>query len=95
MSRTREYFADARAVELTRNPTGLAGALRKIAVNPAKLKTASVATAHLFVADPLKRKVNEGTSWFSSLWSTHPPVYMRIAILENRQPEEVQAELFS
>ncbi|AKI97694.1 peptidase M48 [Kosmotoga pacifica] len=93
VSRAREYFADARAVELTRNPVGLAGALRKIALKSKKLKTASTATAHLFITDPLKRKVNEKVTAFASLFSTHPPIYMRIAVLENRPPEEVKEEL--
>jgi heat shock protein HtpX len=94
VSRTREFFADARGVELTRNPSGLANALRKIAKNSKKLKVATVATAHLFIADPLKRKVNEKTSKLSSLFSTHPPIYMRIAVLENRDPEEVKKEIY-
>jgi len=93
VSRTREYFADARSVELTRNPVGLASALRKIATVSKKLPTANTATAHLFIADPLKRKVNEKSSAFASLFSTHPPIYKRIATLENRSPEEVKKEL--
>ncbi|KUK86959.1 MAG: Protease HtpX-like protein [Mesotoga infera] len=82
VSRTREYFADARAVELTRNPSGLASALRKIVTSSAKLQTANVATAHLFISDPLKRKINNKTSFFASLWSTHPPIAMRRRVIE-------------
>ncbi len=93
VSRTREYFADARAVELTRNPSGLASALRKIVTSSAKLQTANVATAHLFISDPLKRAINNRTSFFASLWSTHPPIAMRISILENRPLTEIEAEL--
>ncbi|MDD5682866.1 MAG: M48 family metalloprotease [Mesotoga sp.] len=93
VSRTREYFADARAVELTRNPSGLANALRKIVTSSAKLQTANVATAHLFISDPLKRGINNRTSFFASLWSTHPPIAMRISILENKTLTEIEAEL--
>ena len=93
VSRTREYFADARAVELTRNPAGLSRALRKIATSSAKLQTANVATAHLFISDPLKRRINNKTSFFASLWSTHPPIAMRISILENKTLTEIEAEL--
>ncbi len=95
VSRTREYFADSRAVELTRNPAGLSGALRKIWKESEKMKTASVATAHLFVSDPLKRKVNDRVSFFANLFSTHPPVCSRIAVLENRPEEDVRVELYS
>lgn len=93
VSRTREYFADSRAVELTRNPSGLSSALRKIWSGSEKMKTASVATAHLFVSDPLKRKLNNRTSFISNLFSTHPPIHSRIAILENRSEEDVRNEL--
>ncbi|RLL91259.1 hypothetical protein BG32_12730, partial [Mesotoga sp. HF07.pep.5.2.highcov] len=93
VSRTREYFADARAVELTRNPLGLSRALRKIVTNSAKLQTANVATAHLFISDPLKRRINNKSSFFASLWSTHPPIAMRISILENRSLKEIEDEL--
>ncbi|PIJ60873.1 M48 family metalloprotease [Mesotoga sp. H07.pep.5.3] len=93
VSRTREYFADARAVELTRNPSGLSRALRKIVTSSAKLQTANVATAHLFISDPLKRRINNKSSFFASLWSTHPPIAMRISILENRSLKEIEDEL--
>lgn len=96
VSRTREYLADAKGVELTRNPKGLSGALRKIAkvqkVKP-KVKNATIATAHLFISDPLKRKVNEKEGFFADLFSTHPPIHKRIALLENVPPETVLREL--
>lgn len=76
ISRRRELLADATAVELTRNPLGLAGALQKIADDPAKLRMGNRATAHLYIANPL-RKVKE----VSGLFDTHPPIQQRIAIL--------------
>ncbi len=55
VSRRREYLADASAVELTRNPLGLARALTRIASDPAPLRHANRATAHLYIANPLKK----------------------------------------
>ena len=54
VSRQREYLADASAVELTRNPLGLT-ALRKIDADPHDLRTANRGTAHLFIANPIKK----------------------------------------
>jgi heat shock protein HtpX len=76
VSRRREYLADASAVELTRNPLGLARALDRIARDPGKLKHANRATAHLYIANPLK-KSKEVTGVFD----THPPISERIKIL--------------
>lgn len=76
VSRRREYLADASGVELTRNPVGLARALHKIAANPAPLRHANRATAHLFIENP-RRKDKE----YSGIFDTHPPVRQRIAIL--------------
>jgi len=96
VSRTREYLADAKAVELTRNPKGLANALRKIAKvqkGKGKIKNATIATAHLFISDPLKRSVNNKEGFFANLFSTHPPIHKRIALLENVPAEIVLKEL--
>jgi heat shock protein HtpX len=76
ISRRRELLADATAVELTRNPLGLAGALQKIAADPAQLRMANRATAHLYIANPL-RKVREA----AGLFDTHPPIQQRIDLL--------------
>ena len=74
VSRKREYLADASGSLLTRYPEGLASALEKIAQSPAKLQTASKATAHLFISNPFKGK-------FAGAFSTHPPIQDRIAKL--------------
>lgn len=76
VSRRREYLADASAVELTRNPLGLARALNDIAADPRALKVANRATAHLYIENPLK-KTREATGVFD----THPPVRERIRVL--------------
>lgn len=89
MSRRREYLADQSAVELTRNPEGLAKALEKIAADPDELRLANRGTQHLFIINPIKaakahkRKAcgkklkKEKDSW----WSTHPPLAKRLKIL--------------
>lgn len=75
ISRKREFLADASGVLLTRYPEGLARALEKISQDPTPLKTASNATAHLFIANPFRGKK------LSSLFLTHPPMAERIKIL--------------
>jgi len=81
VSRNREYFADATAAQLTRNPGALASALEKIdsAVEPTK--SIAKSAAHLCIADPLGRKVNEKEGALANLFGTHPPIRMRIARL--------------
>lgn len=80
-SRKREYLADAGAVELTRNPMGLASALRKLAGDDEPLvDTANRGTAHLFIINPL-RKMRRSHQKASSLFCSHPPVEDRIARL--------------
>lgn len=81
VSREREYLADASGAELTRNPLSLASALQKIdaAVEP----TASIkqGVAHLCIADPRGRKLNESEGAFANLFGTHPPIARRIELL--------------
>jgi heat shock protein HtpX len=78
VSRQREYLADASAVELTRYPQGLANALRKLQGDAAVLKSANRGTAHLFIANPIKKFQERADSPFAS----HPPLKDRIARLE-------------
>jgi len=80
-SRQREYLADAGAVELTRNPQGIASALAKLARDPEPLvDTANRGTAHLFIVNPL-RKMHDSHQSLNSVFSSHPPVQERVARL--------------
>jgi heat shock protein HtpX len=80
-SRQREYLADAGAVELTRNPEGLASALVKLADDPEPLvDTANRGTAHLYIVNPL-RAMREARQALDSAFSSHPPIQDRIARL--------------
>src|SRR5439155_22162530 len=78
VSRQREYLADASGVELTRNPLGLAHALRKIDADPYALKTANRGIAHLFIANP----VTKFEAMAESAFASHPPTKDRTARLE-------------
>jgi heat shock protein HtpX len=78
VSRQREFLADASGVELTRNPLGLASALRKIDADPDVLEGANRGTAHLYISNPVKTFEARA----SSLFSSHPPIAERIARLE-------------
>lgn len=81
VSRQREYFADASAAELTRNPGALASALEKIDAAAEPTRAIKKGTAHLCIADPLERKVNQKEGFFAELFATHPPVLKRVALL--------------
>jgi Zn-dependent protease with chaperone function len=76
ISRQREYLADASAVQFTRDPAGIAGALKKIGgqeygstVKAGKAGEAS----HMFFADG---------GMFSYGFATHPPLDVRIKAIE-------------
>jgi heat shock protein HtpX len=78
ISRKREFLADANGALLTRYPSGLASALKKLSADREPLEAANKATAHLYIVNPLKNikgRVNK-------LFSTHPPIEERIAALE-------------
>jgi len=81
VSRRREYQADATAVELTRNPEGLARALEKIAASEFPLRAATRGTAHLFIVSPLRQRARTAADSWSALLATHPPLAQRIALL--------------
>ena len=81
ISRKREYLADASAVKLTRQPSGLISALQKLSADSEPLEAANKATAHLYITNPLKNK-HGGIGWFAGLFSTHPPIDDRIRMLE-------------
>lgn len=82
ISRRREYLADASGALLTRYPEGLASALQKIGSYSAPMKSANLATAHLFIGDPYGAAKSGGSSgWIERLFSTHPPIPDRVRAL--------------
>ncbi|MCB9013456.1 MAG: M48 family metallopeptidase [Bacteroidales bacterium] len=79
LSRKREYMADAGAVEITKNPEGLASALRKISEDSRIEAVQRSDVAQMFIDNPGEKKKYD---FFSSMFSTHPPIEKRIGILE-------------
>jgi Zn-dependent protease with chaperone function len=78
VSRQREFLADASAVQFTRNPSGIAGALKKIGgyARGSRIKDEMAEEAsHMFFGNALR-------SSFTNLMSTHPPLDVRIRRLE-------------
>lgn len=76
ISRQREYLADASAVQFTRNPKGLSGALQKIGGYSSHSFIDSPnadEVSHLFFSDALGKE-----SWLNSMFATHPPLKKRI-----------------
>lgn len=73
VSRQREFLADAAAVQFTRNPQGIAGALKKIAgIDATILNTPNADQAsHMFFGQAV-----------ASFMATHPPIQERIARIE-------------
>ena len=81
ISRKREYMADAGGAELCGNPLALASALRKISGDPGLDNVRRDDIAQLFIIHP-QHFAPGLTSFFSSLFSTHPDTRKRIEILE-------------
>jgi Zn-dependent protease with chaperone function len=73
VSRQREFLADASAVQYTRNPSGIGGALRKIGgMTPLKHVSSEIGQCnHLFFSQAMK-----------AVFASHPPVTERIARVE-------------
>ncbi|WP_263374757.1 zinc metalloprotease HtpX [Granulicella aggregans] len=80
ISRSREYEADATGAHATGNPYALARALQKLDDYSRRIPMqASPASAHLFIVAPLL-----GGGGFGNLFSTHPPIKLRIQRLIGR-----------
>ncbi|MEX2468267.1 MAG: M48 family metallopeptidase, partial [Pseudohongiellaceae bacterium] len=77
VSRQREFLADASAVQFTRNPEGIAGALMQIATHEERS----------YINHPGGQEISHalfeeaGHSALSSLYATHPPLDVRIAAI--------------
>ena len=93
ISRQREFLADADGVFLTRYPTGLINALRKLQADETVVRSASRATAHLWIEGPIPTQKARGPkgatrqgAWLNRLFETHPPLEKRIEALEASSP---------
>jgi uncharacterized tellurite resistance protein B-like protein len=78
VSRSREFLADASAVQFTRNPSGISGALKKIGglADGSRIMHANATQAsHLFFANGL-------SGFWTNLFATHPPLDKRIKAIE-------------
>ena len=82
ISRKRETLADISACQLTRYPPGLISALEILKEDTTVTHSASTATAHLWIEQPLSG-VGDGGKFASvhKLFDTHPPLDERIALL--------------
>ncbi|MFL2480616.1 MAG: M48 family metallopeptidase [Verrucomicrobiales bacterium] len=76
LSRQREYLADASAVQFTRDPSGISGALKKIGgFAGARIEhPRGEEASHMFFGSCYKKKL-------SNLFATHPPIGERIAAI--------------
>ena len=81
VSRRREVMADATAVELTRNPSGIRSALEKLEADGTVVRAMSTTTAHLWIESPLERKESGFLGSVGRLFDSHPPLAERIAVL--------------
>ncbi len=82
ISRRRETLADVSACQLTRYPPGLISALEKLQADSTVTHSASMATAHMWIEQPLSGVNDAGRlAGFHKLFKTHPPLSERIALL--------------
>lgn len=80
LSRQREFLADASAVQFTRNPQGISGALQQILnSSDKKIKAANAAKiSHFYFNEPRGLQL----SGSFSIFSTHPPLIERITRID-------------
>ncbi len=82
ISRRRETLADVSACQLTRYPPGLISALEKLKEDTTVTHSASTATAHLWIEQPMSGVGDGGKlGGVHKLFDTHPPLDERIALL--------------
>ncbi|HLT63240.1 MAG TPA: M48 family metallopeptidase [Pseudohongiella sp.] len=96
VSRQREYLADASAVQYTRNPKGIANALKRIAADTAAPwlhNPAASQISHALFSEGVHASLND-------LFATHPPLEKRIRALDPQwqpgqelEPRPVQPEV--
>ena len=81
VSRSREELADATAVELTRNPSGIRMALEKLDRDVTVVRKTSHATSHLWIESPDDHVKGHKGKRMNDMFNTHPPLSERINLL--------------
>ncbi|HIA72091.1 MAG TPA: hypothetical protein EYO01_05290 [Phycisphaerales bacterium] len=81
VSRQREFLADASAVQFTRNPSGIGGALRKIGgITPLTTPTSDASQCnHMFFSQAM-----------NAMFASHPPIKERIARVEGIDASDIE-----
>ncbi|MFN3167069.1 MAG: M48 family metallopeptidase [Phycisphaeraceae bacterium] len=90
VSRQREFLADASAVQFTRNPDSIGGALKRIGGVGSKVRDGHAGEiSHMFFA-------NAAAGWAAGAFATHPPIAERIKRIDpswdGTYPEPRRAE---
>lgn len=87
VSRQREFLADASAVQFTRNPEGIGGALKKIGGSSSLLNNSAAAQfSHFYFSQGISLS-------FRRFMATHPPLQERIKrVLPNWNGEFIQVQ---
>lgn len=98
ISRQRELRADALAVRMTRDPQSLAEALTLIGIHWRGEGDPGERMQSVFIVNPRYQAVDEAQGWFADLFSTHPPIRQRVAVLAEMVrllPGDIAAQLSS
>tara|TARA_B100000686_G_C16785738_1_gene975121 strand:- start:1476 stop:2435 length:960 start_codon:yes stop_codon:yes gene_type:complete len=85
VSRSREELADATAVELTRNPSGIRMALEKLDRDVTVVRRTSHATSHLWIESPDDHVKGHKGKRVNDMFNTHPPLSERINLLRKME----------
>jgi heat shock protein HtpX len=82
ISRRRETLADVSACQLTRYPPGLISALEKLKGDTTVTHSATAATAHMWIEQPMSGVGDDGKlGMWNRMFDTHPPLDERIELL--------------
>ena len=92
VSRKREYLADATGAQFTRNPSALAAALEKLATAADPTRAITRGAAHLCIVDPSASALSAREGLLGDVFSSHPPIRLRISRLKGMAYQQLKPE---
>ena len=92
VSRKREYLADATGAQFTRNPMALAAALEKLALAAAPTRAITQGAAHLCIVDPSASQLSSREGLLGDVFSSHPPIQLRISRLKGMAYQQLKMD---